>query len=525
MTDAKRVKDPVSDGHASDAASAPKPVARAPGWPRALGLYLASLCVMTALMWDTLASMVEIWQRSDTYAHGFLIVPLSLWMAWKRWPEARQLTPDPTAWGLPLMFLVMLAWLLAELAGVLVVTQYAVVALLPALALTLFGTRVFSILAFPLLYLFFAVPAGDALVEPMMDFTADFTVRALELTGIPVYLEGRFLAIPKGNFEVAEACSGVRYLIASVALGVLYAYVTYYTLWRRLVFIALAVLVPIIANGVRAYGIVMIAHLSDMQYAVGADHLVYGWLFFGVVMAALFWLGGLLVERTDPEPFVAGPQPRECPRLSAIFAALGVIFMGAAPLVAQAVRERPPEPVVVEVPERIGSWSLRPEPWPAWSPDYLHPAASARVDFTAGDYPEDLVGLFIASYNQQRQGAELINTQNRLYSPDRWLRQGESRMSFEYEGERYGVREIRMRNRGRHAVLWTWYQMGAQHTADATIAKVLEGGQQLLGGRPSSVIALMTTYDLKPDTARARLRGFLEAHLGDIRASIRRQNG
>ncbi|MGB0721428.1 MAG: exosortase A [Gammaproteobacteria bacterium] len=506
------------------AAETPPPP-RAPGWPRALGLYLASAFVMTAVLWDTLVSMVEIWQRSDTYAHGFLILPLSIWLAWKRWPEIRQLTPDPTAWGLPLLFLVMSAWLLAELAGVLVVTQYAVVALLPVLALTLFGWRVFSILAFPLVYLFFAVPAGDALVEPMMDFTADFTVRALELTGIPVYLEGRFLAIPKGNFEVAEACSGVRYLIASVALGVLYAYVTYYTWWRRALFIVLAAVVPIFANGVRAYGIVMIAHLSDMQYAVGADHLVYGWVFFGVVMAALFWFGGLIVERKEPEPFIAGPQPRECPRLSAIFAALAVIFMGAAPLVAQAVRERPPQALVVNLPGHMGEWSRTAQPWSVWSPDYLHPAAQARADYKRAGGEGHQVGVFIASYDKQRQGAELINTQNRLYSPDRWLRQAEQRLSFEYNGENWGVREIRMRNRGHMAVLWTWYQMGEQHTAEATIAKVLEGGQQLLGGRASSVIAVMTTYDLKPEEARVRLRRFLADALPGIRASIAKVKG
>ena len=72
---------------------------------------------------------------------------------------------------------------------------------------------------FPLAYLLFAVPLGDFLVGPLQDVTAVFTVWALQLTGIPVYLEGRFFYIPTGAFEVAEACSGIRYLIASLALG------------------------------------------------------------------------------------------------------------------------------------------------------------------------------------------------------------------------------------------------------------------------------------------------------------------
>src|SRR5262249_51537114 len=133
----------------------------------------------------------------------------------------------------------------------------------------------------------------------LMEFTASFTVRALELTGVPVYREGLRFSIPTGDFEVASACSGIRYLIASVALGTLYAHLTYHTFWRRALFVALCLVVPLFAHGVRAYLIVMIAYWSDMRLAVGVDHLVYGWLFFGLVMFALFWLGLRLRERTS----------------------------------------------------------------------------------------------------------------------------------------------------------------------------------------------------------------------------------
>lgn len=72
-----------------------------------------------------------------------------------------------------------------------------------------------------------------------------------------MWWEGLYLSIPAGHFEVAEACSGLRYLMASVALGVLYAYLTYRSPWRRLAFVVLSMVMPIVANGIRAYGIVM----------------------------------------------------------------------------------------------------------------------------------------------------------------------------------------------------------------------------------------------------------------------------
>ena len=153
---------------------------------------------------------------------------------------------------------------------------------------------------FPLLFLFFAVPMGEDLTPPMMEFTATFTVEALKLSGIPVYRDGLWFSLPSGNWSVVEACSGVRYLIAAFTLGFVYAYITYHTLWKRVLFVILSVVVPILANGLRAYMIVMIGHLSKMEYATGVDHLIYGWIFFGVVMFVLFWIGSYWQEEDRP---------------------------------------------------------------------------------------------------------------------------------------------------------------------------------------------------------------------------------
>jgi exosortase/archaeosortase family protein len=98
----------------------------------------------------------------------------------------------------------------------------------------------------------------------------------------------------------------VRYLIASLALGTLYAYLTYASIWRRLTFIACSAIVPIFANGLRAYIIVMLGHLSDMKLAAGVDHLIYGWVFFGIVIFIMFWIGGYFSDRGHALP---GPAP------------------------------------------------------------------------------------------------------------------------------------------------------------------------------------------------------------------------
>src|SRR4029453_4693921 len=129
----------------------------------------------------------------------------------------------------------------------------------------------------------------------------DFTVTALRLSGIPVYREGTFFTIPSGNWSVVEGCSGLRYLIASITVGTLYAYLTYQKLWKRGLFFAFSVIVPIISNGMRAYMIVMIAHLSDMKLALGVDHLIYGWGVFGGVILLLFWAGSFWRDDDRPD--------------------------------------------------------------------------------------------------------------------------------------------------------------------------------------------------------------------------------
>src|SRR2546423_1258251 len=85
-----------------------------------------------------------------------------------------------------------------------------------------------------------------------------------------------FVRFPTGSWWIVEACSGLRYLIASAMVGMLYAYLAYRSLSRRIAFVAASLAVPILANWLRAYMIVMIGYLSGNRLAVGIDHIIYG---------------------------------------------------------------------------------------------------------------------------------------------------------------------------------------------------------------------------------------------------------
>ncbi|MEO5734529.1 MAG: exosortase A, partial [Rubrivivax sp.] len=215
-----------------------------------------ALLLMTAVLLlfrDTTVAMVDIWIRSETFAHAFLVPPIVIWLVWRKRALLATLQPRPAPGFLVPIAVVCALWLLGELASVNSATQFALVALLVLSVPALFGTQVARALTFPLLFLFFAVPFGEFMVPHMMEWTADFTIAAVRASGVPVYREGLQFVIPSGSWSVVEACSGVRYLIASFMVGTLFAYLNFQTPWKRAVFIAVSLLMPIVANWLRAY--------------------------------------------------------------------------------------------------------------------------------------------------------------------------------------------------------------------------------------------------------------------------------
>ncbi|OUR63174.1 exosortase A [Colwellia sp. 39_35_sub15_T18] len=268
---------------------------------RFLALLSIILITWAVVYQQAILGMEAIWSRSDTFAHGYFILPISIWLLWR--DKEHLLASKVSATWLPLPILAgsLFVWLFSYAADINVLGQLSAVISLICLLWLMVGNKIAWRYKFPLAYLVFAVPMGENLIPQLQDITAWFTVFFLKLNGIPVFVDGLYIQIPTGMFEVAVACSGIRYLIASIAVGTLFAYLTYNKTYKQIIFILFAMLLPILANGIRAYGIVAIAYYSDMKYATGVDHLIYGWLFFGVVIMLMFYIGGLFADKDVEE--------------------------------------------------------------------------------------------------------------------------------------------------------------------------------------------------------------------------------
>ncbi|HEB67294.1 MAG TPA: exosortase A [Gammaproteobacteria bacterium] len=500
--------------------------ALAAGWFRALILLTFCLILLLIVFLPTFRDIVSLWWRSSTYNHGFLILPIVGYLIWQSRHRMASLTPAPSLVAVVVMLGASLLWVMGKLAGVAVVEQFAAVAMLPVTAWGILGTKVAQTLLFPLTYILFAVPAGDFLVGPLQDITAEFVVWALKLTGIPVYLEGRYFYIPSGAFEVAEACSGVGYLIASLALGTLYAYLTYRSPWRRLAFIVLSGVVPIVANGVRAYVIVMIADLSDYTLAVSIDHIIYGWVFFGVVMLLLFWLGSLFREDIrDPaeEPGPVMPSTGDGPRGNVLLAAGLIVVLALATkgmVILDAARTAGIPEAAVGLPAGQGGWEGPVTAGDGWRPRFR------KAEELVGDYGRgsSAVRLYLAYYSGRDRDAELINWANRLYG-DEHRRLDEWRESMDLPGRgRWRVNAVLIEDDAERRLLWYWYEVGGTPTISKVEAKALALRQRLLGGEQGAaawVIGTVVPGDVE-ESSRV-LRDYLREMLPVLKVAEVRQ--
>ena len=371
-----------------------------------------------------------------------------------------------------------------------------------------------------------AVPIGEALIPPLMDWTADFTVAALRLSGIPVYREGTFFTIPSGNWSVVEGCSGLRYLIASVVTGCLYAYLTYRSLTRRLVFIVASVIVPIIANGFRAYMIVMIAHLSGMKLALGIDHFIYGWVLFGIVILALFWIGSFWREDDEPAapmPMAADPGTRVAigRLLPAAIAALAVVTVWPA-YAAYLDRDRGAVPKVeLTPPQGVSGWQADPGELTSWRPQYEGTDASLFRVYRKGDRT---VALYLGYYRQQRQGAELINSRNLMVEQKHpeWSNVGESARPAALDAPALDVRETLLRSRSQRLLVWDWFHFDGRDTINPYLAKLLLAKNRLLGAPDDGFAVIVAVpYDEQRAPAEATMREFVREMMPSIQATVR----
>jgi exosortase len=244
--------------------------------------------------------MVLHWRADDDYSHGFLVAPLALYFAWERRGILRRTPIEPSWWGTLPLLLGTTALMIGRLGVELMSMRVSFVLTLIGLVLLLLGVRVFKVLAFPLCFLFLMVPLPVALVNviafPLQLIAADFAVQALHLMAIPALREGNIIHLASTQLFVAEACSGLRSLMALGTLAVVFAYFFRKSLAERIIIVLSAIPIAIVVNAFRVALTGVLTHRFGESAAEGVIHQTEGFMTFGLAFALLLLEAWILAK-------------------------------------------------------------------------------------------------------------------------------------------------------------------------------------------------------------------------------------
>jgi EpsI family protein len=310
-------------------------------------------------------------------------------------------------------------------------------------------------------------------------------------------------------------------------LGVLYAYLTYTKTWKRLLFVVVSIIVPVLANGLRAYLIVIIAHMSDMKLAVGVDHLIYGWVFFGIVITILFFVGSFWRDPPPEDRQQPASTPGQRTAVGAlVIAVAAVLIAGLWPGLAWTLErgESDTREILLQMPEPLGSWGAQQGSLWGWRPNVVG-ADGELYGFYISDKGTP-VGLYLGVYRSQRQGAELLSSQNQMVLQKHpvWRDNEQTVRQIRLRGDEVGVNQSRLASRDEQRLLvWSWFRIGDHHTANPYLGKVLEAVYRLFGQRrDGSLIAIAAPYEDEMAPAAQALQTFANQMLPSIDRALDR---
>ena len=481
-------------------------------WRAALTQIGLAWAAILALFWRDAADMAAIWWNSSTFNHCLIILPILWWLVDQRKTVLAQVKPQAWAPGLMWLGAGAFGWLLGDAAGVALARHAGLVMMLQGTVGTLLGPNVVRGLLFPLFYAFFLIPFGEEFVPALQTLTAKMCMVLLGLTGIPSHIEGIYISTPTALFRVAEACSGVKFLVAMVALGALISNLCFKSWPRRIAFMAACVVIPILANGLRAFATIYIAHHGNVDFAASFDHVFYGWIFFGIVIALVIAAGWRFFDKAaDAQPVdpakLQGAVKFPLATRAALSAALALV---AAPFAwsAFASNSASPVPAQIALPEIPGWQRVDYAPIKPWTPHFAQANHTllGRYRNAAGQEAD----LYVAVYDRQSEGRELIGYGQGAVGPDSiwsWIEgcanppQGKcERISADAKA----LREV-----------LSFYRVDGVTSGSGSAIKLATMKARLLGGNQQAVAVLVSAERVGKVEPRAAIDAFIKS-LGDI---------
>ena len=452
-------------------------------WARHLMLLALATMLLVAPAWADLSDVVAIWSRTGAFRHCVLIPFILLWLVWQRRALLTAAIPRFSLGGAALVLLGGLIWLAGAAGYIALLRQVGLLLSVQGLVIALLGNCVARILAFPLCYAVFLIPAGSEFEPWLQVATARIAVALLHLTGTPALLEGVFIETPAGLFRVAEACSGTGFLLAMAAYATLVASLCFKSWRRRFLFLSAAMAVALLTNGLRAFVIMKLADLTSIRNPVVQDHLLLGWLLFAVVLGLLMMAASRWFER--PDPIDGGNAGRSAPARQVLPAVVVAMLLPHLWLLVTQPVDRPVPPPVAPL---IAGWTLLPGAYRnEWQPHYDGATWIGQWRYRRSG-GQERVDLAIILYGRQEEGRELVGFgQGAVMPGGRWAVMDNAVAPSGARGEWLRDAEGRLR------YVATFYLVNGRTTGDKIGAKLAAIRARLTGGDQSAAAILLST--------------------------------
>ena len=262
------------------------------------------LLLLTLIYAPILSAMVEHWRIVPDYSHGFLIVPLAFIFAYEKKYLLQAATLKGSWWGVGLLAVGLSLLALGQLGSLLAPLRAGYVFGMMGLVLLLLGKDAFVLLLFPMAFLLMMVPLPQSVVNiiafPLQLIAAEWAVSLLQLIGIPVLLEGNIIHLAGGDLFVAEACSGLRSLMALLTLGIVFAhFFRRESLFQQILLVASTIPIAIVVNSLRVAVTGILAHTYGQETATGFIHEFQGIITFSLAFLLLLGESKILARLLD----------------------------------------------------------------------------------------------------------------------------------------------------------------------------------------------------------------------------------
>ena len=488
-------------------------------WKVHLAVLAAVLLALGAALFTDVNAAWNVWWNYPAYSHCYLIIPISAWLIWEKRASVLADTPAPSPSALALALPLVALWLVGRFGSVTEFRQYALVGLAEVFIIAILGWHIFRRISFACLYLFFLVPTGQYLIPPLQDITARFVEHGLTLFGVNFFRNGLIFELVNGRYEIAEACAGLRFLVATVALGALFAHMMYRKVYKIVIFMLACFIVPVIGNGIRALLTVTVANYTNNKVAAGFDHIVYGWVFAVAIIFGIMYVGARFRDpEADAPP--APPSKRGLHYPALLATALGALaLLSLGPALAYRADRQPDtaDQAALDSLAQMPGWEHR-DFAGDWSVNFAPSALQFETAIAQGSQAP--VEIDVRYYIRNRGTSSLVSSRNHPWNQMFWHDSQHRSLTETVSGAVIPLEEAVIDYNEKRRLEWVTYWVDGRFTTSPPLVRLLEFQAGITHGH-SAVIALSTPVTSTSEDARARLRVALAA-LPDLPGVLRK---